>query len=107
RLRGDAARKSHGAASAFEVGDALLEDGHRGIHDSRIGVAVFLQIEVRSRRFGILEDVTGGLKNRYGTRAGVRIRTLSGVYLSRLKSELAGLFHVCSPPMRAERESAE
>src|SRR5262249_51243633 len=89
RLRGDPARKCDGAASTLEVGDTLLEDRHRGIHDPRIGIAVFLQIEVRSRRLGILEHVTGGLKNRYGARTGVRIRTLSGVYLSRLESELA------------------
>jgi len=105
RLRGDAARKRDGAASPFEVGDALFEDRHRRVHDARIGVAVFLQIEVRRRRLGILEHVTGGLKNRYGARTGVRIRTLSGVHLSRLKSELAGLFHVsllrCAPSEKA------
>ena len=35
-LRGDAARKRHRAAAAFEVRHALFEDGRGGIHDARV-----------------------------------------------------------------------
>jgi hypothetical protein len=76
-LRRDPAREGDRAGSAFEIRHALLEDGHRRVHDARVGVAVFLQVEVRRRGFRILEDVARRLIDRHGTRAGVRVGALA------------------------------
>ena len=89
-LRGDAARESDRAAAAFEVRHALLEHGHRRVHDPRVGVPVLLQVEVRGGRLRILEHVARGLVDRDGARAGVRVGALAGVHLTRLESEVAG-----------------
>ncbi len=88
-LRGEAAGESHRAAAALQARDALLEHRQRRIHDPRVSVAVFLQIEVGGGGGGVLEDVARGLKNRHGPRSGVRIRTLTGVNLAGVKAELA------------------
>ena len=93
RLRRDPAGERDGAASALEVGHALLEHRHRRVHDARVGVPVLLEVEVRGRRFRILEHVTRRLIDRHRARAGIRIRTLPGVNLTGFKSEAARLFH--------------
>ena len=94
RLRRDAAGERDRAATAFEVGHALLEHGDGRVHDPRVGVAVLLQVEIRGRRFRILEHVARGLKDRHGARAGIRIGPLPGVHLTRFESKVTGLFHV-------------
>src|SRR5688500_1627359 len=91
-LRGDAAGKRDGAAASFEVRHALFESGHSRIHDARVRVAIFLQIEIRRRRLRILEHIARRLVNRHSARAGIRIGTLSRVHLTCFKSKIAGLF---------------
>ena len=88
RLRRDPAGERDGAASAFEVGHALLEHGHRRVHDARVGVPVLLEVEVRRRRFRILEHVARRLVDRHRARAGIRVRALAGVHLTGFESEM-------------------
>ena len=87
RLRRDAAGERDAAAAAFEARHALLE--HRGgrVHDPRVGVPVFLQVEVGGGRLRILEHVAGGLEDRHRARAGVRVGPLPGVHLARVEAE--------------------
>ena len=93
RLCGDPARKRHCAAASLEVCHPLLEHRHGRIHDPRVGIPAFLQVEIGGRRFRILEHVTRGLVNRHGARAGVRIGTLPCVDLTGVEAEVAGFFH--------------
>ena len=86
-LRGQAAGEGDRAAAALEARDALLEHGHRRVHDPRVGIAVLLEVEVCGRRRRILEHVARGLKNRHRTRAGIGVRTLTGVDLAGLEAE--------------------
>ena len=91
-LRGEPARERHRAGAALEVRHPLLE--HRGgrVHDARVGVPVLLQVEVRRRRFRVLEHVAGGLEDRHRAGARVRVGPLPGVQLPGLESERAGFF---------------
>src|SRR5579862_3736276 len=100
RLRSQAAGEGDRTAAALEARDALLEHRDRGIHDPAVGVAVLLEVEVRGRRGRVLEDVTGGLKNRDRTRAGVGIRTLPCVNLACVEAEITGRFHGKDSPIR-------
>src|SRR5690606_22951101 len=61
-----------------------------------IDVAVLLKIEVRGRRFRILEDEARRLVDRHRARAGVRIRTLSRMDLTSVEAKPARLFHGAS-----------
>jgi hypothetical protein len=90
-LGGDAAGKGHRAAAALEVGHSLLEGRDRRVHDAGVGVAELLQVEVRGRRFGILEDVAGRLVDRHRAGAGVRVGALPGVHLAGVEPESARL----------------
>ena len=92
-LRRDAARERHRSAAALEARHPLLERGHGRIHDPRIGVAVFLEIEVRGRGLRVLEHVARGLVNRHRARAGARIGALARVDLAGGETELSRLFH--------------
>ena len=103
RLCRDPAGERDGAASAFEVGHALLEHGHRRVHDARVGVPVLLEIEVRRRRFRVLEHVARRLIDRHGARAGIRVRTLPGMNLTGFKSKATRLFHESCLPTVAAR----
>ena len=103
-LRRDAAGERDRAAAAFEVGHALLEDGDRRVHDPRVGVAVLLEVEVRRRRFRILEHVARRLIDRHRARAGVRIRTLARVHLTGFEAEPARFFHCASSTTSLPRE---
>ena len=87
-LRRDAARERDGAAAALEVRHALLEYGHRRIHDPRVGVPVLLEVEVRGRRFGILEHIARRLEDRHRARARIRVGPLARVNLPGLEAEV-------------------
>jgi hypothetical protein len=95
-LRCDAACERHRPTAPFEVRHAFLEHRDCGIHDARVGVPVLLQVEVRGRRFRVLEHVAGRLVDRHRARAGVGVRPLSGVHLARVEPERAGLFGAAS-----------
>ena len=58
---------------------AFLEGRDRGIHDPRVGVAVFLQIEIGGGCLRVLEHVAGGLEDGQGPGPGGGIGILSGV----------------------------
>src|SRR5216683_1416387 len=58
-------------AAAFQTGDPLLEGRHRRVHDARVRVAVFLEVEVRRRGLGVLENVARRLENRHSASARV------------------------------------
>jgi len=87
-LRREATREGDAARGALEVGDALLEDRDGRVHDPRVRVPVLLQVEVRSRGVGILEHIARRLEDRNGTRAGVRLGSLSRVDRARVEAEL-------------------
>ncbi len=71
-LRGEPAGERHGAGTAFEVREALLERRDGRIHDPAVDVAVLLQVEIRRRRLRVLEDERRGLVDRRRARPGVR-----------------------------------
>ena len=93
RLCGEPARERDGANSTLERGDALFERRRRRVHDSRVGVAVFLQVEVGRCRLRVLEDVARRLEDRNRAGAGVRVRPLPGVHLPGVEPPLALLAH--------------
>ena len=93
RLGGEPARERDRAHAALERRDALLERRGGRVHDPRVGVAVLLQVEVRGRRLGVLEDVARRLEDRHRARAGVRVGPLAGVHLPRVEPPLALLAH--------------
>jgi len=88
---GETARERHSARTALEVRHSLLEHRGGGVHDPRVGVAVLLQVEVRSSRLRVLEDVAGGLEDRHRPGAGVGVRTLTRVQLAGVEPELVCL----------------
>src|SRR5689334_4989364 len=90
-LRSDPAGESNRSDPAFETRQSFLEHGDGRVHDARVGVAVLLQVEVRSRGLRVLEHVTRGLEDRHRAGAGVRVGPLAGVELSRLEAEVARL----------------
>ena len=68
-LGGLAGGGGEGGDSAFERGDALLEDVGGGVHDAGVDVAELLQGEEAGGVVGVVEDVGGGLVD--GDGAGV------------------------------------
>ena len=72
--------EGHRADPTLEVRDPLLEGCHRRVHDPRIRVAVFLQVEIGRRRIRILEDIAGRLEDRGGARPGVGLGPRAGVH---------------------------
>ena len=52
--------------SAFEGGNALLEDVGGGVHDAGVDVAELLQAEEPAGVVGVVEDVGGGLVDGHG-----------------------------------------
>jgi hypothetical protein len=56
RLRGLAGGGGKGGRSAFERGDALLEDVGGGVHDAGVDVAELLQAEEAAGVVGVVED---------------------------------------------------
>ena len=77
------------ADAAFQIGDALLQDVGRGIHDTRIDVAGLLQGKQVGGVFCALELEAGGLIDRHGAAAGGWVRALPGVQLPRVEAESA------------------
>ncbi len=95
-LRRQPTREGHRARATLQVGDALLEDGDRRVHDSRVDIAVLLQVEVGRRALGILEDESRALVNRNGPRASIGIGALPGVHSARLEAKIVWLVHRAS-----------
>ena len=93
RLRRKPTGKGDRTAAALEACHALLEPRDRRIHDARVGIAIFLEVEIRRRRRRILEHIARGLEDRHRARAGIRVRTLAGVNLTSLEAEMTRLFH--------------
>jgi hypothetical protein len=90
-----AARGGDRADPAFERCDPLLEHRDRGIGDTRIDMPGALKIEQRRRLIGALEHVGGGLIDRYGARAGRRVRPLPGVQRHGIEPEQLGIHQPC------------
>ncbi len=65
--------------SAFERGDALLEDVGGGVHDAGVDVAELLQAEEAGGVVGVVEDVGGGLVDGDGAGVGGGVDDLAGV----------------------------
>ena len=87
--------------SAFERGDALLEDVGRRVHDAGVDVAELLQGEESRGVVGIVEHVGRGLVDRHGARLGCGIDVLAAVDGERVEVEgwlsVAGTHCCCSP----------
>jgi len=105
-LRCESACKCDGPDTVLEVRYPLLERGDRRIHDPAVDVPVLLQVEVRRRRLGVLEDEARRLVDGRRAGTGVGIRTLSGVHGTSVESELAALVaHRRSAYRRLRRQS--
>ena len=78
-----------GAGPAFERRHPLLEGGGGRVHDPGVDVAVLLQLEQVGGVVRALEDEGGGLVDRHGPGAGVRVRPLAGVDGAGVEAELA------------------
>ena len=65
--------------AAFHRGDTLFQHVLRRIHDSRIDVAGYLQIEQICAMLGAVEGVGGGLVDRHGDRFGRGFRAVASV----------------------------
>ena len=96
-LRRNAAGKRDCTAATFEIGDALLEDGDRRVHDPRIRVPIFLEVEISRRRFRIFEDITRRLVDRHRASTGVRVRTLSGDAAVAFQIQTCAILPLSSP----------
>ena len=65
--------------AAFQGGDALLKHIRRGIHDTGVDVAQFLERKKIGGVVGVAENVAGRLVERHGAGAGGGIGDLAGV----------------------------
>ena len=75
--------------TAFEGSDALFENVLRGVGEAAVDVAGILQVEAVRSVLGAVENVRGGLVNRYRARIGCGVRLfLANVELKRFEVEL-------------------
>src|SRR5580704_2482036 len=88
-LCGQPACECYRAAPTLKARDALLEHSHRRVYDSRVGVAVLLEVEVGGCGLWVFEDVACGLENRYRPRTSVRVRALTSMNLTSFEAETA------------------
>src|SRR5262249_39634686 len=79
KLSGVTGGGGRGAASAFQRGDALLQNRDGRIAEAAIDVAEGLEIVERRGLIGIIEHIGDGLIDRRGARAGGRIRRGAGM----------------------------
>ena len=80
--------------TAFESGDALLENILRGVGESAVDVAGVLQVETVRSVLSAVEHVRGGLVNRNGARIGCRVCLfLANMELKSFKVELVLCSH--------------
>jgi hypothetical protein len=82
--------------TAFQGGQALLQDIRGGVHDAGIDVAGLSQAEQVGRVGGIVEGVRGGLVKRYGAGPGVLVRGVSPVDGFGCKTAIF-IIHGCTP----------
>src|SRR5215469_16652997 len=86
-LSRQSAAEGHRPYTALQVGYPLFEHRHRRIHNARVDVAVFLQIEVGRGRLSIFKDKCRGLVDGWSAGAGVVVGMVPGMDSASLESE--------------------